>query len=766
MFVRYYISIALLLSFELLILGGKAEVYAQAPVKNWPVRLQLQYIHQFQFAGFYAAAYRGFYAKAGLDVTIQEGQPGLDTIAAVERGHAEFGTSDTEVLWRRLAGAPLVALGVIFQNSAYCLVSLAKSNIMTLQDLRGKRVGIAEGRGSYLFKTLFKKQHMAFEELNIVPPKWNLQSLVRGETDVNGAYATGELYSLREQNLSFQVIYPMDYGVAFYGDTLFTSESFLAQNPEVVEKFRQASLEGWRYAFENVEEVIDYILTLDSVKQRGLSRDRLRYEATVMRHLILPDLIDIGSMSEARWTNMAKDLEALQPEKLKLERLEGFIYSTPAEQSMLLMRRLGLAAAGVLILFTLTLGWVAQLRFAVKQRTRDFEEAKRLADLRSEEARSASAAKTMFLASISHEFRTPLTAILGFSDLLKTTLLSDQQKNWIKIIKSRADDLLTLVNQTLDLIQSETGAAAPQIVDFELGQHLEEVRLSFEPHLQSRKITYSCELRMDPSVQIRGPALVLRQILINLIGNAIKAVDEGGNISLICEEWQPPEQLPRKRFYHFSLRDDGPGIPEELQPLVFDSFMNPLRQKFDKTPKGFGLGLTICKRLVSSLGGEIWFENNKDRGCTLHFTAYLGESSPKPVELSTKQEVRKILVVEDDPINRELIRTYLMMGGLTAVEVDTGQKAIATCEQELFDAILMDLGLPDIDGIKTSETIIKDQRSKNRQTPIIALTASDLLQERNRCLQVGMAHYLTKPIDFKQLMATLQTASRGAQAGI
>lgn len=738
--------------------------FAQTPERKWPVRLQLQYIHQFQFAGFYAAQYRGFYEKAGLDVSIEEGRPGVDPITAVKRGYAEFGTSDTELLWRRLQGDPIVALGVVFQNSAYCLVSLAKSNIMTIADLKGKKIGISEGRGSYLFKVMFKNQNIPYESLQIVPPQWNLQSLVSGETDINGAYATGELYSLREQNLAFQVLYPMDYGVAFYGDTLFTSESFLASHPELVEKFRQASFEGWRYAFEHVEEVIDYILSLESVQERGITRDRLRYEATVMRHLILPDLIELGSMSEARWQKMAKDLQSMAPERLHLEQLKGFIYKTPAAQSEELRRRLGIAAVGIFLLFALILGWVIQLRLAVKERTRDFEEARRLADLRSEEARNANAAKTMFLASISHEFRTPLTAILGFSDLIKTTPLIEQQKNWIRIIQARADDLLALVNQTLDLIQAETGATTPRIVDFDLGEQIAEIEASFDPLFQSKKISFHATIATDTLLKVRGPSLFLRQILINLISNAAKAVGESGHIQLDCEEWHAPENLPGRRFYHFTVSDDGPGVPDELKPILFDSFMNPLRQKLERSPKGFGLGLTICKRLVGSLGGEIWFENRPEGGCRFHFTGHFSEAKALPqaraaLESPAAREARKVLVVEDDPVNRELIRTYLTMGGWTTVEADSGQKAISTCEQELFDLILMDLGLPDMDGIKTTESIFKGERSKNRRTPIIALTASDLAQERERCLKAGMTAYLSKPIDFKQLLATLRGAS-------
>ncbi len=738
---------------------------AETQAGKSPVKLQLQYFHQFQFAGFYAAQYLGLYDKSDLDVTIQEGGPQHDPIESVLRGSADFGVSDTDVLWRRLKGDPLVALGVIFQHSAYCLVSLARRNIMTLDDLRGKRVGIAEGRGSYLFKAMFRKQGIELDEVTLVPPRWNLESIVRGEIDANGAYATGELYRLRELNIPYHVIYPVDYGVEFYGDTLFTDAEYLAKHPDLVEKFRQATFDGWAYAFEHPEEVIDYILAQPSVQKRRITRDRLRYEATVMRHLILPDIIELGSMNQARWEKMARELVILDPQNLRIERLKGFVYQLPAVQSHLMAQRFGFVGAGIVLLLIFSLGWVFQLQRAVKERTRDTEEAMRLADLRSEEAKSANAAKTMFLASISHEFRTPLTAILGFSELMKTTILSQQQRAWMKIIQTRAQDLLALVNQTLELIQSESSTVSSKISTFNLEEELAEIEASFDPLFRSKNIKftlYSIPLDLPP---LQGPLLVLRQILINLISNASKFVSDEGHIELYCREQTKPGIPAGKYCLCFSVIDDGPGVPAEIGPVVFDSFMHPFRQKLEKKQQGFGLGLSICKRLVATLGGEIWYENRPEGGCAFHFTALFSEGkSEAPATLPNLQSSqRKILLVEDDPVNRELIRTYLAMSGLSAVEADTGQKAITNCEQESYDLILMDIGLPDIDGVKTSEQIKNSPRSKNRQTPIVALTASALAQERERCLQVGMCHYLSKPINFKDLMHTINSSSKAAQ---
>jgi signal transduction histidine kinase/ActR/RegA family two-component response regulator len=726
---------------------------------RWPVRLQLQYFHQFQFAGFYAADFLGLYKKAGLDVTILENEPRQQPVTAVLNGFAEFGVSDTEVLWRRLQGEPLVALGVIFQQSAYCLVTLNRSDIMTLNDLKGKKVGIAEGRGSYLFHSMFQKQHIPLDSMTIINPKWDLQSLINGETDANGAYATGEIYRLRELGLPFQMIYPLDYGVAFYGDTLFTTDRFLREHADIVEKFRKASFEGWRYAFDHVEETIDYILTLPSVQARKVSRERLRYEATMMRHLILPDIIEPGSMSEARWRSMAADLNQIQNTPGDLSRLDGFIYQSPQEKSRLLQQRIVILTSIFAVMLLLSLIWILVLRKLVKQRTAELSKAKHLAEVQTAEAQKADTAKTMFLAGISHEFRTPLTAILGFSDILKKTELHPQQQQWLRIIQERADDLLALVNQTLELIGAEVDASPRKVVDFDLRQQIDDIVLSLTPSAKDKGISIQTDLGPRLPEIIRGSVLMLRQILLNLIGNAVKFVPHGGLVTITGWDTEADKDLIEPHIFHFAVRDNGPGICPEMESLLFKPFASQIQHGHEVTQKGFGLGLTICKRLATALSGDIWFENNAEGGCTFHVTASFLVVKPAAAPHEDREpaaQPKKILLVDDDPINRELLKTYLSMYGYALEEADTGLRAVNVCAADKFDLILMDIGLPDIDGIKATLRILNDEQSLNKKTPVVALTAAALQKDRERCLNAGMVAFLTKPINFHDLLFTIQ----------
>lgn len=456
---------------------------------------------------------------------------------------------------------------------------------------------------------------------------------------------------------------------------------------------------------------------------------------------------------------MAADLNPIQNPAGNLARLDGFIYQSPRERSRLLQQRIVILTSIIAVMLLLSLIWIFMLRKVVKQRTAELSRAKHLAEVQTAEAQKADTAKTMFLAGISHEFRTPLTAILGFSDVLKKTELHPQQQQWLRIIQERADDLLALVNQTLELIGAEVDASPRKIVDFDLRQQIDDIILSMTPSAKDKGISLQTDLSPRLPEIIRGSVLMLRQILLNLIGNAVKFVPEGGLVTITCWDTEADKDLTESHAFHFAVRDNGPGICPELQPLLFKPFASQIQHGHEVTQKGFGLGLTICKRLVAALSGEIWFENNPEDGCTFHVTAPFLVVKPAAAPHENVQPAphpKKILLVDDDPINRELLKTYLSMYGYALEEADTGLCAVNVCTADKFDLILMDIGLPDIDGIKATLRILNDEQSLNKKTPVVALTAAALQKDRERCLNAGMVAFLTKPINFHDLLFTIQ----------
>lgn len=292
------------------------------------VTIQLQWVHQFQFAGYYAAVEKGFYAEGGLDVELRERDLDTDHINEVLQERAQYGVADAGLLRARLQGQPVVLLAQIFQHSPLIIVSRKESGIREPKDLVGKRLMIdIEGQHDTPILTMLLDTLGGLEAINIQPYSFNLQDLVDGKTDAYTSYITNEPEWFRQRNVAINIINPRDYGIDFYGNNLFTTEQELREHPERVEKIRQATLKGWRYALENKEEIIDLILEKYNTQERN--RDHLTYEARETEKLILPDLIEIGNFDQNRYQNITDTYaRAGYNEKTTLD--PAFFYQVPA----------------------------------------------------------------------------------------------------------------------------------------------------------------------------------------------------------------------------------------------------------------------------------------------------------------------------------------------------------------------------------------------------------------------------------------------------
>ena len=324
---------------------GKAEKVVNAD-KLHHVVLQLPWHHQFQFAGYYAAAEKGYYKDAGLNVTIKSGQPGLRPVPEVLDGHADYGVAPSEILLHRLNGKPIVALAAIFQHSAIVFLTKQDSGISTPQDMVGRTVMLLPGDDAAEYKAVFHSEGISQEQINII------NDLIEGKTDVFNAYLTNEPFYLQEENIPFSIIKPITYGIDFYGDTLFTSEQKMTTDLEQVKAFRRASLRGWEYALTHSDEIIDLL-----IKKYGVNKSlaHLRFEADAVDKLILPNIVKIGHMNQGRWRHMAETYVQLGMTNPDYS-LEGFIYDPDPPPDYTWIRRLAISAvvifavAGVLIL--------------------------------------------------------------------------------------------------------------------------------------------------------------------------------------------------------------------------------------------------------------------------------------------------------------------------------------------------------------------------------------------------------------------------------
>ncbi|WP_417579944.1 ABC transporter substrate-binding protein [Nitrincola sp.] len=309
------------------------------------VRLQLKWNHQFQFAGYYAAIAKGYYEEEGLSVELLLARPGRDPITEVLQGRAEFGIGTSDLLLHFHQGEPVVALAVTFQHSPLALIARTNNQLQTLRDLDGQTVALEPGSAE-LFAYL-KREGIRTEQFDAVLHEYNLMPLIVGRVAAQSVYSTTETLELDKLGIDYQIYSPRSVGIDFYGDTLFTTQAFLAENTEQVEAFRRASLRGWLYAMNHSEEIINIILEQYPTPH---SREALRHEAEKMHSLMRTDLIEPGHMITGRWQHMA-DVYAeigMLPENISLD---GFIHHSKQESIDLSRIYFGLGIASILATF-------------------------------------------------------------------------------------------------------------------------------------------------------------------------------------------------------------------------------------------------------------------------------------------------------------------------------------------------------------------------------------------------------------------------------
>jgi len=341
--VKQFLSTLVIVLLVLLCAGAALATDAEIPRQT--VVLQLKWRHQFQFAGYYAAVARGYYRDAGLRVIIRERRPGMIIADELASGRAQFAVEMPGLLLERQRGKPVVVLAAIFQHSPEILVALEKSGIRTPHDLIGKRLMLMPG-GNFEIRAMLNHEGIRPDDLTTVDHTWRLEDLISGRVDALSCYLTDAPFLLRKQGIAHTVLAPINYGIDFYGDCLYTTSNEISAHPGRVRAFLAASLKGWQYAMEHPQEVIDLIIEHYGSQ---LSRDALKFEAEKTRELMLPRFIQIGHMNPGRWRRIADTfvgLGMLEPDYS----LQDFLYSpAQGEPRTYLKLILGVLAASVLL---------------------------------------------------------------------------------------------------------------------------------------------------------------------------------------------------------------------------------------------------------------------------------------------------------------------------------------------------------------------------------------------------------------------------------
>ncbi|MBK9502325.1 MAG: ABC transporter substrate-binding protein [Leptospiraceae bacterium] len=625
------------------------------------IHLQLKWYHQFQFAGYYAAIEKGYYSDVGLDVQLVETPNGDEALENVLSRKYQFGTGNSGILLNRQAGKPVVVIAVIFQHSPDVLITSKINSVQSIHDILAKPVMLS--RQSFEILAYLKKEGIATNDFIKLEHSFNFDDLLKGKVYGMNGYSTDQPFYLENVHFAYQVFSPRSAGIDFYGDNLFTSEKEIQEYPERVKAFREASLLGWQYAMSNQEEIVDLILEKYS---KRMTRNHLLYEAKQMVSLVQPVLVELGYMNPGRWRHIAEvyaDLGMLSEDV----NLEEFIYDpNPRPNLKLFYQTLGgLLFIGLVVWIIqrrrLIIRYSENLKKEVELRTNELNKsnaelsltnsnlAHALEEINSTHSQLIQSEKLASLgiltAGIAHEINNPvnyinssITALNGLAteliDVLKVyeTITPENITQKLEEIKGLKEQInlsetiegVTVLSNNIKAGAKKTADIVKSLRTFSRMDNDEQTLSDINENLDSTLILLHNQYKDRIEIiknygklpLLKCFAGKLNQVFMNLLANAIQAINESGTITIRTEYLQSGLSNFNKECVIISIKDTGSGISLDIKNKVFEPFFTT-----KEIGKGTGLGLAISYGIIEQHKGKIEF--NSEVGIGTEFTIYL-----------------------------------------------------------------------------------------------------------------------------------------------
>jgi signal transduction histidine kinase/CheY-like chemotaxis protein len=500
----------------------------------------------------------------------------------------------------------------------------------------------------------------------------------------------------------------------------------------------------------------------DETAQPKMSREKMQQQISSVKEEIIKinkeEVIKEQETKRQRLELTEKDIEVMNKiralvNSLELAEREAIIQKTKEAQK--LAQKTNKIITSISIAISLLLFVIAYVIINYVRKSIAYSKALQHAKAKAEDLAKA---KEGFLATMSHEIRTPLNAIIGFIEQLLKTSLEKEQRNQVEIIKRSSDHLLSVINDILDFSKLEAGKVKIEEIDFELKKVVEETLSYMKPLAEAKKIDLIYKPDKEIPEVIIGDPVKLKQILLNLMSNAIKFTEKG---SVQIESFSIFDDDDNFRF-KIRVSDTGIGIPKEKIASIFNEF----EQADSSTTRkygGTGLGLSITKKLIYLQKGEIEVDSEVSKGTTISITLpyRIGRKKEKKEKLKDTLindrifKNRSVLVADDNNLNRLLLTTILKKWNVTCTEAENGEQVLALLKNNTYDVILMDVQMPVMNGIEATIQIRKDVKSNSHNVPIIALTGNSSEEDRTECENAGMNEFISKPFKEQELYEKL-----------